>query len=164
MAIQLVLFKSPMVGCYISCLQSYCRAQGPSVPNRFHQGSQLLHQPTGIIHLQNVSSTHSVLSPKSGYFAYNSVKYVQPGNQQAFVWPLVILGGKQHSDKVSVEKVKIKKKLWWWSCPRWIMQDLKPCKQPNSASLSCACKAELQGPWWHIMWSHLFALTLLHWC
>lgn len=59
----LVLFKSTMAGCYSACLQLYCRAQRASVPNLFTQGSQVLHQPTCILHLQNVSS---VLSPKNG--------------------------------------------------------------------------------------------------
>lgn len=59
----LVLFKSTMAGCYSACLQLYCRAQRASVPNLFIQGSQVLHQPTCILHLQNVSS---VLSPKNG--------------------------------------------------------------------------------------------------
>lgn len=58
----LVLFKSTMAGCYSACLQLYCRAQRASVPNLFIQGSQVLHQPTCIPHLQNVSS---VLSPKN---------------------------------------------------------------------------------------------------
>lgn len=110
-----------MAGCYSACLQLHCRTQRPSVPNLFVRGSQILHQPTCIIHSQNISS---VLSPKNGYFSpliiYSTTCQQRisrlSSNHKRFLW-----GEKKLSHNLSVEKAQ---KKGWRDCPRRILQDL----------------------------------------
>lgn len=92
--VRLALFKSAVAGRYVACLRMYCRKRCPSGPNLLHRGLQILHQPTGMIHLLNISSVHSLISPKNGYFAHYLLKYVEAENQPTFIRPQIIFVGR----------------------------------------------------------------------